>query len=163
MPGRRLADHHPPVGMGDDDARLTAVEGGTDRGGVVGQAWPGSGWGDAGLTAGGQRNRSAGDAALLQESGDGRPPPRPVADERAVNEENSHACDGRRSARQPALENHATSALRHTGHGGQDQNLRKSGRSSCHNTSTTLPMMLEPLIGPQYRLSHESARLSPSM
>jgi len=30
-----------------------------------------------------------------------------------------------------------------------DQNLRKSGRLSCHNTSTTLPMMLEPLIGPQ--------------
>jgi len=30
-----------------------------------------------------------------------------------------------------------------------DQVLRKSGRLSCHNTSTTLPMMLEPLIGPQ--------------
>jgi hypothetical protein len=43
------------------------------------------------------------------------------------------------------------------------QNLRKSGRSSCHNTSTTLPMMLDPLIGPQYRLSHEIARLSPSI
>ena len=46
---------------------------------------------------------------------------------------------------------------------GQDQNLRKSGWSSCHHTSTTLPTMLEPLTGPQYRLSHESARLSPSM
>ena len=44
-----------------------------------------------------------------------------------------------------------------------DQNLRKSGWSSCHHTSTTLPIMLEPLIGPQYRLSHESDRLSPSM
>jgi hypothetical protein len=32
----------------------------------------------------------------------------------------------------------------------------------CHHTSTTLPMMPEPLIGPQYRLSHEIARLSPS-
>jgi hypothetical protein len=49
------------------------------------------------------------------------------------------------------------------GNGGQDQNLRKSGWSSCHHTSTTVPIMLEPLIGPQYRLSHESARLSPSM
>jgi FAD/FMN-containing dehydrogenase len=46
---------------------------------------------------------------------------------------------------------------------GQDQNRRKSGRSSCHHTSTTLPTILEPLTGPQYRLSHESARLSPSM
>ncbi len=45
----------------------------------------------------------------------------------------------------------------------QDQNLRKSGWSLCHHTSTTLPMMLDPWIGPQYRLSHESARLSPSM
>jgi len=31
----------------------------------------------------------------------------------------------------------------------RDQTLRKSGRSSCHPTSTTLPTMLEPLIGPQ--------------
>jgi hypothetical protein len=45
---------------------------------------------------------------------------------------------------------------------GQDQNRWKSGWLSCQNVSTTLPMMLEPLIGPQYRLSHESARLSPS-
>src|SRR6266851_2973372 len=52
---------------------------------------------------------------------------------------------------------------RSCGNGGQDQNLRKSGRSSCHHTSPTLPTMLEPLIGPQYRLSHEIARLSPSM
>ena len=48
------------------------------------------------------------------------------------------------------------------GNGGQDQNLRNSGWSSCHHTSTTRPTMLEPWIGPQYRLSHESARLSPS-
>jgi hypothetical protein len=96
MPGRRIADHHPAVGMGDDDDRLTAVEDSTDRGGVICQAWPGSGGGDAGLTAGGQRDRSAGDAAPAQQAGDGRPPPRSVADERAVNEENSHACDGSR-------------------------------------------------------------------
>ena len=48
------------------------------------------------------------------------------------------------------------------GNGAQDQNRWKSGWSSCQNVSTTLPMMLGPLIGPQYRLSHESARLSPS-
>ncbi len=52
---------------------------------------------------------------------------------------------------------------RSCGSGGQGQNPRKSGWSSCHHTSTTLPMMLEPMPGPQYRLSHESARLSPSM
>jgi hypothetical protein len=56
-----------------------------------------------------------------------------------------------------------TVRARSCGSGGQDQNLRKSGWSSCHHTSTTLPIMLEPLIGPQYRLSHESDRLSPSM
>ena len=44
----------------------------------------------------------------------------------------------------------------------QGQSLRKSGWPSCHHTSTTLPTMLEPLTGPQYRLSHEIARLSPS-
>ena len=49
------------------------------------------------------------------------------------------------------------------GNGGQDQNRWKSGWSSCQNVSTTLPIMLGPSIGPQYRLSHESARLSPSM
>ena len=32
---------------------------------------------------------------------------------------------------------------------GQGQNTRKSGWVLCHHTSTTLPMMLEPLIGPQ--------------
>jgi hypothetical protein len=52
---------------------------------------------------------------------------------------------------------------RSCGNGGQDQNRWKSGWSSCQNVSTTLPMMLGPSIGPQYRLSHESARLSPSM
>jgi len=45
---------------------------------------------------------------------------------------------------------------------GLDQNRWNSGWLSCQNVSTTLPMMLEPSIGPQYRLSHESARLSPS-
>ena len=44
----------------------------------------------------------------------------------------------------------------------RDQNRRKSGWLSCQKVSTTLPMMLEPSIGPQYLLSHESARLSPS-
>ena len=45
---------------------------------------------------------------------------------------------------------------------GHHQNLRKSGRPSCHQISTTLPTMLDPVTGPQNRLSHESARLSPS-
>ena len=35
------------------------------------------------------------------------------------------------------------------------QNLRKSGWPLCHHSSTTLPTMLVPLIGPQYRLSQE--------
>lgn len=43
------------------------------------------------------------------------------------------------------------------------QSLRRSRWLSCHHTRTTWPMMLVPLIGPQYRLSHEYARLSPSM
>jgi hypothetical protein len=58
---------------------------------------------------------------------------------------------------------HGRWSTRSCGNCGQDQNLRKSGRPSCHNTSTTWPMMLDPLIGPQYRLSHEIVRLSPSM
>ena len=43
-----------------------------------------------------------------------------------------------------------------------DQSLWKSGWPSCHQISTTLPTMLAPVMGPQNRLSHESARLSPS-
>ena len=41
------------------------------------------------------------------------------------------------------------------------QNRRRSGWLSCHRSMTALPMMLEPLIGPQKRLSQEIARLSP--
>jgi hypothetical protein len=48
------------------------------------------------------------------------------------------------------------------GAGGRDQNVWKSGWPLCHQISTTLPMMVEPSIGPQNRLSHESDRLSPS-
>jgi hypothetical protein len=49
------------------------------------------------------------------------------------------------------------------GHQNVAQNVWNSGRPLCHQISTTLPTMLEPVTGPQYRLSHESARLSPSM
>jgi hypothetical protein len=44
-----------------------------------------------------------------------------------------------------------------------DQNQCTSGWPLCHHTRITCPTMLEPSIGPQYRLSHESDRLSPSM
>jgi AraC-like DNA-binding protein len=44
---------------------------------------------------------------------------------------------------------HGRWSTRSCGNCGQDQNLRKSGCPSCHHTSTTLPTMLEPLIGPQ--------------
>ena len=44
---------------------------------------------------------------------------------------------------------------------GAGQKKRKSGWPSGHKSMTTLPMMLEPLIGPQKRLSQEIARLSP--
>ena len=44
-----------------------------------------------------------------------------------------------------------------------DQKRCRSGWPLCHHTSTTWPTMLDPSTGPQYRLSHESARLSPSM
>jgi membrane protein YqaA with SNARE-associated domain len=43
----------------------------------------------------------------------------------------------------------------------ENQKKWKSGWPSCHKSMTTLPMMLEPLIGPQKRLSQEIARLSP--
>jgi hypothetical protein len=44
---------------------------------------------------------------------------------------------------------------------GPGQKKWKSGWPSCHRRMTTLPMMLEPLMGPQKRLSQEMARLSP--
>ena len=45
---------------------------------------------------------------------------------------------------------------------GGDQTRRNTGWLFAHHTRIALPTMLEPVIGPQYRLSHEIARLSPS-
>ena len=42
------------------------------------------------------------------------------------------------------------------------QTRRNTGWLFAHHTRIALPTMLEPVIGPQYRLSHEIARLSPS-
>jgi len=86
-----LGGDHPAVGVRDEDCRPALVERRCRCRGILLQARAGTGRWDSRLSTRGKRDGGARDPAAIEERGGWRPPPRPVAGERAVDEHDSHA------------------------------------------------------------------------